>query len=101
MKSPTTKPEVEAAPSQGIKPGPDSVPSDKSKEPARGPRGEDFDDVPRDEKLERYGGGHITSWPGRIDSWLLVVYVVLFLWALYYGYVYWGGLGPGLDYSVK
>jgi len=23
--------------------------------------------------------------------------VILFLWALYYGYTYWGGLGPGLE----
>jgi hypothetical protein len=29
---------------------------------------------------------------------LLVVYYGLFVWALYYGYTYWGGLGPGLDY---
>jgi len=26
------------------------------------------------------------------------VYLVLLVWALYYGYIYWGGLGPGLDY---
>jgi hypothetical protein len=101
MKSQTTKSETEAAAPQEIKPEPGTVASEKSKEPAWTQRGDDFDDVPRHEELERYGGGHITSWPGRIDSWLLVVYVVLFLWALYYGYVYWGGLGPGLDYSVK
>jgi hypothetical protein len=79
MKSPTTKPESEAAQP--------AVPA---------ARGESFDDVPLHAELEKYGGGHITSWPGRIDAWLLVVYVVLFLWALYYGYTYWGGLGPGL-----
>lgn len=49
------------------------------------------------EQTERYGG-HIESRHGRINTWLLVVYAVLFVWALYYGYVYWGGLGPGLDY---
>jgi len=25
----------------------------------------------------------------------LVVYAVLFIWALYYVVTYWGGLGPG------
>ena len=35
----------------------------------------------------------------RINGWLLVVYAVLFVWSLYYGYTYWGGLGPGLDLS--
>jgi hypothetical protein len=25
-----------------------------------------------------------------------VVYLVLLVWALYYAYVYWGNLGPGL-----
>jgi hypothetical protein len=32
---------------------------------------------------------------GQIPAWLLVVYAVLFVWALYYLVVYWGGLGPG------
>ena len=50
------------------------------------------------EHLEEYGGGHIKARHGRVDAWLLAVYAVLFIWALYYGYVYWGGLGPGLDY---
>ena len=68
---------------------------------AAGSRGEDFDDVPTDAELETYGGGHITGHHGRVDAWLLVVYVVLFVWSLYYGYTYWGGLGPGLDLSIK
>jgi len=50
------------------------------------------------EELESYGGGHIKARHGRVDAWLLVVYLVLFVWSLYYGYRYWGGLGPGLDY---
>jgi hypothetical protein len=50
------------------------------------------------DERELYGGGHITA---RIPKWLLVVYAVMILWALYYGYTYWGGLGPGLDYSLK
>src|SRR3546814_9700072 len=49
------------------------------------------------EEVESYGG-HIQARHGRVDAWLLVVYFVLFVWALYYGYRYWGGLGPGLDY---
>jgi hypothetical protein len=49
------------------------------------------------DERELYGGGHISS---PIPKWLLVVYAVMILWALYYGYTYWGGLGPGLDYSL-
>jgi hypothetical protein len=54
---------------------------------------------PEDE-LEEYGG-HIQARHGTIPAWLLAVYLVLFVWALYYAYVFWGGLGPGLDYTVK
>lgn len=50
------------------------------------------------EQLEEYGGGHIKARHGIINRWLLVVYAILFVWALYYGFKYWGGLGPGLDY---
>ena len=46
-------------------------------------------------ELEEYAGGYIEAWVGRIPPWLLVVYAILFVWALYYGYTYWGGLGPG------
>ena len=49
---------------------------------------------PRDE-LEDYAGGYITARHGYIPAWLLAVYAILFLWALYYLYVFWGGLGPG------
>jgi hypothetical protein len=56
-------------------------------------------DVPHHQQTEDYGGGHIKARHGRINSWLLIVYLVLFVWALYYGYAYWGGLGPGLDLS--
>ena len=48
------------------------------------------------DQLENYAGGYIQAHHGRIAPWLLVVYAVLFVWALYYLYVYWGGLGPGL-----
>ena len=50
------------------------------------------------EEVEEYGAGHIKARHGRVDAWLLVVYGVLLIWALYYGYRFWGGLGPGLDY---
>ena len=45
--------------------------------------------------LEDYAGGTIQARVGYIPIWLLVVYAVLFVWALYYAYQYWGGLGPG------
>jgi hypothetical protein len=49
------------------------------------------------DEVESYGG-HIQARHGRVNGWLLAVYLVLLVWALYYGYRYWGGLGPGLDY---
>jgi hypothetical protein len=49
-------------------------------------------------ELEEYAGGYIEAWVGHIPAWLLAVYAVLFVWALYYGYTYWGGLGPGRPY---
>jgi len=54
----------------------------------------------RHQQTEDYGGGHIQARHGRVNGWLLVVYLVMFVWALYYGYTYWGGLGPGLDLSL-
>ena len=45
--------------------------------------------------LEEYAGGYIKAWVGQIPIWLLVVYAVLFIWALYYLVNYWGGVGPG------
>ena len=46
-------------------------------------------------EMEEYAGGYIKAWHGHIPAWLLVVYAVLFIWALYYLVTYWGGLGPG------
>jgi hypothetical protein len=46
--------------------------------------------------MEEYAGGYIKARHGHIPAWLLVVYAVLFVWALYYLVTYWGGLGPGL-----
>lgn len=50
------------------------------------------------DELENYAGGYIQAHHGRINAWLVVVIVVLLVWALYYGFTYWGGLGEGLDY---
>lgn len=47
-----------------------------------------------DHELEDYAGGYIQARHGYIPAWLLAVYLVLFLWALYYLVVYWGGIGP-------
>jgi hypothetical protein len=46
-------------------------------------------------ELEEYAGGYITARRGKIPAWLLAVYAVLFIWALYYLVMFWGGLGPG------
>jgi hypothetical protein len=59
-------------------------------------RMEDEESGSRSEQ-ELYSGGHISA---RIPTWLLVVYAVMLLWGLYYAYKNWGGLGPGLDYSI-
>ena len=54
--------------------------------------------IAHEDALETYGDGAVSARHGRINGWLLVVYAVLFVWAMYYAYTYWGGLGPGLDY---
>jgi len=43
-----------------------------------------------------YAQGEIRAYEGRVNWWLLVVYAVLGVWAVYYLFTYWGGLGPGL-----
>lgn len=54
--------------------------------------------IAHEDALESYGDGSVSARHGRVNGWLLVVYAVLFVWAMYYAYNYWGGLGPGLDY---
>ncbi len=54
--------------------------------------------IAHEDKLETYGDGFISARHGGVNGWLLVVYAVLFVWAMYYAFTYWGGLGPGLDY---
>ncbi len=56
------------------------------------------DEEPYWRKVEDYGGGIVQARHGKINLWLGVVYAILLVWALYYGWVYWGGLGPGLNY---
>ena len=51
---------------------------------------------PREHDMHEYADGYIQAHHGSIPLWLLAVYVILLLWALYYAYVYWGSLGPGL-----
>jgi hypothetical protein len=47
--------------------------------------------------VHRFADGEIQSYVGRVNGWLIVVYVILALWAVYYLVAYWGGLGPGLE----
>ena len=47
--------------------------------------------------IHDYADGEIQTYSGRVNRWLIVVYVILALWAAYYLLVYWGGLGPGLE----
>ena len=49
-----------------------------------------------DPEVERFAGGEIQSYHGRVNAWLLVVYAVLAAWGIYYLFRFWGGLGPGL-----
>lgn len=46
--------------------------------------------------VEDYARGEVQTFHGTVNRWLLVVYAVLGVWALYYLFRYWGGLGPGL-----
>ena len=60
--------------------------------------GESGEPAAHADALENYAGGYIQARHGRLPLWLLAVYAVLFVWSMYYLYVYWGGLGPGLAY---
>jgi hypothetical protein len=48
------------------------------------------------DEIEHYAQGEISSRRGRVNRWLLVVYLVLAVWGVVYLFRYWGGLGPGL-----
>jgi len=62
----------------------------------RPPERERRPDQPR-RPVHEFADGEIASYTGRVNLWLIVVYVLLALWAAYYLFVYWGGLGPGLE----
>ena len=49
-----------------------------------------------DDRVHDYAGGEVSTRRGRVNRWLLVVYLALLVWAVYYLIRYWGGLGPGL-----
>ena len=49
-----------------------------------------------DDDIDEFADGEVSTRHGRINAWLLVVYVGLTIWAVVYLLVYWGGLGPGL-----
>ncbi len=55
-------------------------------------------EVPPHEALEKYAAGDIEVRHGKVDLWLILVYGALFAWAVFYGFSFWGGPGPGLDY---
>ncbi len=57
-------------------------------------------DIPHHQQFEEYGADHLQARHGRINTWLRIVYLILFVWALYYGITYWGGLGPGLNLGL-
>jgi hypothetical protein len=57
---------------------------DRTPDDARGP-------------IHDFADGEIQSYAGRVNVWLMVVYVILVVWAAYYLFVHWGGLGPGLE----
>jgi hypothetical protein len=46
--------------------------------------------------IEEYARGEIRAYHGIVNKWLLAVYAILAIWGIYYLFVYWGGLGPGL-----
>lgn len=50
----------------------------------------------KDDEIHQYAGGEVSTRRGRVNRWLLAVYIILAVWGVYYLVVYWGGLGPGL-----
>jgi hypothetical protein len=46
--------------------------------------------------IEEFGGGEVRAYHGVVNRWLLAVYAILGVWAVYYLIRYWSGLGPGL-----
>ncbi len=51
---------------------------------------------PPDDEIREYARGELRVRRGRVNPWLLVLYVCLAVWGVYYLVAFWGGLGPGL-----
>lgn len=49
------------------------------------------DDPAERDGLHTFAGGEIQSRHGIVNRWLIVVYVVLAVWAVYYLITYWSG----------
>ncbi|HEV8616704.1 MAG TPA: hypothetical protein VGU22_14535 [Methylomirabilota bacterium] len=49
----------------------------------------EHDDRGRRGPIQEYAGGEIRSYRGIVNRWLLVVYAILAVWAVYYLIVYW------------
>jgi hypothetical protein len=59
--------------------------------------GHDRQSIDERGSVHGFADGEVQTYTGRVNRWLVVVYVILALWAIYYLVVYWGGLGPGLE----
>jgi hypothetical protein len=51
-----------------------------------------------EDEIHDYAAGEVSTRRGRVNRWLLVVYLVFLVWGVYYLMAYWGGLGPGLGH---
>ena len=49
------------------------------------------DDPAERDGLHTFAGGEIQSRHGIVNRWLIVVYVILSVWAVYYLITYWSG----------
>jgi hypothetical protein len=41
--------------------------------------------------IHEYAGGEVSTYAGIVNRWLLVVYAILAVWAVYYLIAYWSG----------
>jgi len=55
------------------------VPRDSDERPDDGRRG----------PIHEYAGGEVRTYRGIVNRWLLVVYAILGVWAVYYLIAYW------------
>ncbi len=39
--------------------------------------------------IHEYAGGEVSTYAGIVNRWLLVVYAILAVWAVYYLLAYW------------